>query len=155
MSQGVEWALHACLNLAWSGDRAVAASRLAELNDLSPTSLNKHLQRLAQAGIVRSTPGPSGGFVLARAAEDVTVLEVVDAIEGAAGAFRCTEIRQRGPLPAIGRAVATPCAIATTMGRAEASWRAELATTTLAMLSREVEAQVPEVPVAVGAWLRR
>lgn len=153
MSQGVEWALHSCLNLAWSGERAVTATRLAALNDLSPTSLNKHLQQLVRAGLVRSTPGPSGGFTLARASAEITVLEVVEAIDGPAGAFRCTEIRRRGPLAFDGPPTAPPCAIASTMARAEDAWRRSLAETTLADLSGAVVDQVPEVPVEIGTWL--
>ena len=45
MSQGVEWALHCCLNLAWTGT-PVPASRLAALYDLPPAYLNKQLQAL-------------------------------------------------------------------------------------------------------------
>lgn len=153
MSQGVEWSLHACLNLAWAHGAAVTATRLAALNDLSPTSLNKQLQLLAKAGIVRSTSGPAGGFVLARDPSAITVLDVVEAIEGSAGAFRCAEIRQRGPLPASGRTLRNPCAIAATMARAEDAWRDVLASTTIADLSATVEGQVRGVPVAVRSWL--
>ena len=155
MSQGVEWGLHACLHLAWAEGRSVPAPRLAEVHDLSPTSLNKHLQQLVRAGIVRSTPGPAGGFSLGRPLEEITVLDVVEAIEGTAGAFRCTEIRQRGPLAAGRPTPIDPCAIASTMGRAEAAWRAVLASMTLADLSGQVASDPPEVPVAVGALLER
>lgn len=155
MGQGVEWALHACLNLAWSGEAPVTATRLAALNELSPTSMNKHLQQLVRAGIVRSTSGPTGGFSLARPAAEITVLEIVEAIDGSAGAFRCTEIRRRGPLAFDGPPTAPPCAIAAVMGRAEDAWRRSLAATTLADLSGAVDDEQPEVPVRVGAWLNR
>lgn len=154
MGSGVEWALHSCLHLAWAGDRAVTAARLATVHDLSPTSLNKHLQALVRAGIVRSTSGPTGGFTLARDPASITVLDVVDAIEGSAPAFRCTEIRQRGELAAGRAAPSEPCSIAAAMERADEAWRSALAATTLADLSGDVERQVPEVPVSVAAHLR-
>lgn len=98
MSEGVEWALHSCVNLAWSGpDRAVSAARLAAWHDLPAAYLNKQLQALARAGIVSSTPGPRGGFRLARPLDAISLMDVVAAVEGPDEAFRCAEIRQQGP----------------------------------------------------------
>ena len=63
MSGGVEWALHCCLNLAWTGgEQAVPAARLAAFYDLPTAYLNKQMQALAREGIVSSVPGPRGGF---------------------------------------------------------------------------------------------
>ena len=64
-SQGVEWALHACLNLSWL-DAPAPTGTLAAFYDLPPAYLNKQLQALVRAGILTSTPGPRGGFQLAR-----------------------------------------------------------------------------------------
>src|SRR5438552_2987201 len=98
MSEGVEWALHTCLNLAWAEPgTSVPTATLAAFYDLPPAYLNKHLQALARAGIVASTPGPRGGFQLARNPARITVLDVVTAIEGPQDAFRCTEILRKGP----------------------------------------------------------
>ncbi len=154
MSQGVEWALHCCLNLAWAGE-PVPAARLAELNDLPPAYLGKQLQHLARAGLVVSVSGPRGGFRLARPAEEISVLEVVDAIEGATPAFQCTEIRRRGPLAASPKACRTACQIAQVMDRADAAWRRELAAVSVADIAAEVGEQLPAVPVAIGGWLRQ
>ena len=154
MGQGVEWALHACVNLAWAGpERPLPVAALAELNDLPAPYLNKQLQALARAGVLTSVPGARGGFSLARPAEDITVLDVVQAVDGTEGAFRCTEIRQQGPLPASRSASRTPCQIASVMGRAEAAWRAELAAETIAGLAGQVEAKVPQTPVRIRRWL--
>ncbi|MBN9023815.1 MAG: Rrf2 family transcriptional regulator, partial [Rhizobiales bacterium] len=101
MGQGVEWALHACVNLAWAGpEQPLPVAALAELNGLPAPYLNKQLQALARAGVLTSTPGARGGFSLARPPEDITVLDVVQAVDGEEGAFRCTEIRRQGPLAA-------------------------------------------------------
>src|ERR1700742_2078001 len=97
MSGGVEWALHCCVVLT-SVDEPVPAARLAELHDVSPSYLAKQLQALSRAGLVRSVQGKAGGYVLTRAPERITVLDVVTAIDGPGPAFVCTEIRQRGPL---------------------------------------------------------
>ena len=50
-------------------------------DDLPPAYLNKQLQALVRAGILSSTPGPRGGFRLARRLEDISVLDVVVAGE--------------------------------------------------------------------------
>ena len=154
MGQGVEWALHACVNLAWAGpEQPLPVAALAELNGLPAPCLNKQLQALARAGVLTSTPGARGGFSLARPPEDITVLDVVQAVDGEEGAFRCTEIRRQGPLAASRTATRTPCQIASVMGRAEAAWRAELAAETIAGLAGQVEAKVPQTPVRIRRWL--
>ncbi|MCX5606962.1 Rrf2 family transcriptional regulator [Streptomyces sp. NBC_00047] len=153
MSEGVEWALHSCVNLAWSGpDRAVSAARLAAWHDLPAAYLNKQLQALARAGIVTSAPGPRGGFRLARPLAAISLMDVVAAVEGPEEAFRCAEIRQQGP----GRSeqgAAAECAIAHAMTRAELAWRKALAAQDLDEIRQQAERQAPEAPERLRAWL--
>ena len=134
MSEGVEWTLHCCLTLCLlETDRPVPTAKLAAIFDLPPAYLNKRLQTLVRAGILSSTPGVHGGFRLARPPAKITLMDVVAAVEGREGVFRCTEIRQRGAgatRPA--HEFQRPCVIATTMHRAEIAWRRELAAQTLA-----------------------
>lgn len=154
MNEGVEWALHTCVNLAWSTSaRPLPVILLAEINDLPAPYLNKQLQAMVRAGILTSGAGPRGGFSLARPAEDISVLDVVQAVDGTQGAFRCTEIRRRGPLGGSPRARRGSCEIASVMGRAEAAWRSELAATTIAELAAEVTAKAPQTPVRVRRWI--
>ncbi|MFE6907121.1 RrF2 family transcriptional regulator [Streptomyces erythrochromogenes] len=157
MSEGVEWALHSCVNLAWSGpDRAVSAARLAAWHDLPAAYLNKQLQALARAGILTSSPGPRGGFRLARPLAAVSLMDVVAAVEGPGEAFRCAEIRRRGPgagEPAPDGADAADCAIAHAMTRAELAWRTALAAQNLDEIRQQAERQAPEAPGRLRAWL--
>jgi len=95
MSAGVEWAVHCCILLS-QADGPVPVQRLAEYHGVSRTYLAKHLQQLSRAGLVASSEGRAGGYALTRAAAEITVLEVVEAIEGDEPSFRCTEIRQIG-----------------------------------------------------------
>jgi Rrf2 family protein len=134
LSEGVEWALHSCVLLAWLEDEGpVATGRLADAYELPAAYLNKQLQALRAAGILTSTAGARGGFRLARAPEAITLLDVVDAIEGTDPAFRCQEIRQRGlGGDAPKREYRSRCAIATAMRRADVEWRNALAEQTLA-----------------------
>ncbi|MFD9259251.1 RrF2 family transcriptional regulator [Streptomyces sp. NPDC059538] len=154
MSEGVEWALHSCVNLAWSGpDRAVSAGRLAAWHDLPAAYLNKQLQALARAGIVTSTPGPRGGFRLARPLEAISLMDVVAAVEGPEEAFRCAEIRQQGPGAGAPAAYTADCAIAHAMTRAELAWRRALAAQNLDEIRQQAERQAPEAPERLRAWL--
>ncbi|GIG21660.1 Rrf2 family transcriptional regulator [Cellulomonas chitinilytica] len=152
MSGGVEWALH-CVVVLTTAPGPVPAARLAELHDVSPTYLAKHLQALSRAGLVRSTQGSAGGYTLTRPAAQITVLDVVAAVEGSTPAFVCTEIRQRGPCAAPPEACAAPCVIARTMRSAELAWERSLRSVTVADLATQVDEGAPEALAQVGAWL--
>lgn len=153
MGRGVEWAVHCCLNLAWAGsEEAVTVSRLAAFYDLPVAYLNKQIQALVRAGIASSVPGPRGGFRLARPPERISLLDVVTAIEGPEPAFRCTEIRQRGPFGAAPESVTGRCLVDQAMRRAELAWRRELAGQTIASLTEAVERDAPGVPDRARRW---
>lgn len=153
MGSGVEWAMHCCLNLAWVGPEvAVSAAKLAAYYQLPMPYLNKQLQALARAGIVSSTPGPNGGFRLARAPERITSLDMVVAIEGATEAFRCTEILRQAPGADANGDYRNTCAISQTMRRADLAWRRELAAQTLSDLRATVERRDPAVGERVRSW---
>jgi Rrf2 family protein len=134
LSAGVEWAVHCCVVLS-QADQPVPSARLAELHGVSRTYLAKHLQALARAGIAQPTEGRDGGYVLMRSPSAVTVLEVVQAIDGPEPAFRCTEIRQQGELAAPPEQCRTMCGVARVMADAERAWRTTLAGTTIADLA--------------------
>jgi Rrf2 family protein len=138
LSAGVEWAVHCCVVLS-QAEEPVPAPRLAEYHGVSRTYLAKHLQQLSRAGLVSATEGRVGGYALTRPAQDITVLDVVLAIEGGEPAFRCTEIRQNGPFPATAQQCRRPCGIARAMYAAEDAWRASLASVTVADLALGVE----------------
>lgn len=134
MGEGVEWGLHCCITLAWlDNDEPVSTARFAAEFGLAPAYLNKCLQALVRGGVLTSTPGARGGFLLARRPEKITLLDVVAAIEGLDEAFRCTEIRKRGVgACATAQDFKRPCAIAAAMRKAEGAWRRELKAQTLA-----------------------
>lgn len=153
MSEGVEWALHSCLNLAWIGaERAVKASTLAAFYDLPSAYLNKQLQALARAGIVTSSSGPRGGFRLAKRPGDVTLLDVVVAVEGAEHAFRCTQIMASSPGGDPAKDYAKTCHISRAMGKAELAWRKELAGQTIGDVQSAVERSNPGAPETARRW---
>lgn len=136
LSEGVEWALHCCCLLAsLPTGSSLPAARLAEFHGVPPAYLAKHLQALSRAGIITSVSGPRGGYQLARPADGITVEEVVDAVEGRTRAFRCSEIRQRGPAGGPASWYPAPCGIARVMWEAEDAWRRSLSGHTVAELA--------------------
>lgn len=153
MSAGVEWAIHCCVVLS-QAEAPVTAQRLAEFHGVSRTYLAKNLQQLSRAGLVSSRDGRVGGYELTRVAARVSVLDVVLAIEGPEPAFRCTEIRQNGPLPATGELCSRPCGIARVMHAAEQAWRRSLSGVTIADLAATVKADTgPQTFDLLRGWL--
>ena len=152
MSAGVEWALHCCSVLS-TASAPVPAHRLAELHGVSKTYLAKHLQALSKAGLIHAVEGRDGGYELSRPAADVTVYDVVRAVDGPEAAFRCTEIRQQGPLPTTGEACKVPCGIAKVMADAERAWRDSLRRVTIGDLAATVDANLPGTWDTVRQWL--
>lgn len=130
---GVEQAIHSVAMLAGlSAGGVLSAGALAQYHGVSASYLLKHLQALSAAGILDTQPGPRGGYRLARPPERITLLDIVVAVEGPGPAFRCKEIRRRGPDPLPPRALIRPCGINTAMLRAERAYRAELRNVSIA-----------------------
>jgi len=152
MGEGVEWGLHCCMNLAMLGPAmAVPTVRLAGFHELPVAYLNKQMQALARAGIVTSVPGRGGGFKLARDPSKITLMDVVVAIEGTESAFRCTEIRARGPAGSWGT-VHAACTIDAAMRQADVAWRRALAEQTLADIVAAAQRRYPAMRDRVTAW---
>lgn len=143
MSEGVEWSLHCCSVLGTMPEGiALPSARLAEFHDVPAAYLAKHLQALSQAGIVVSVAGRRGGYRLGRPASEITLLDVVLAVDGEEPAFRCSEIRQRGPSAVAPEHYVRPCGIARAMWNAESAWRESLRSVTIGDLVAELDRTV-------------
>jgi Rrf2 family protein len=74
---------------------------IAEESEIPTHFLAKILQQLARKGFLRSSKGPTGGFALRKSPDDITLLEIVDAIDGLADYERCpsgiTECNDEAP----------------------------------------------------------
>ncbi len=82
ISEAASLGMHAVAFLAGTGDESSSTRQIAEAFSVSEHHLAKVLQRLSRAGLVRSIRGPKGGFVLARGADEITLLDVYRAIDG-------------------------------------------------------------------------
>jgi Rrf2 family protein len=151
MTQGVEWALHCCLNLIWA-DRPATATKMASYFKLPAPYLNKQLQALCRVGILSSTSGPRGGFRLARPADEITLLDVVTAIEGSDDAFRCAQILHESPFGDPKADYVQACAISQAMRTADLAWRNALAAKTISDIAATVEKTYPNSAENNRAW---
>jgi len=78
-----DYAARALLSLALHGkDRPTSVKEIAERTSLPQPYLEQILLAVKGAGLVRSKRGVGGGYVLARAAEDITLAEIVAAVDG-------------------------------------------------------------------------
>lgn len=71
--------------LARSGERPVPISAVAERRDIPVQFLEQLFSTLRRSGLLVSQRGVKGGYQLARPAEEITVLEVVQALDGRVG----------------------------------------------------------------------
>ncbi len=81
ISQTVEYALRAVVSLARAAPDPRTNEQLAELTQVPPAYLPKVMLSLRKAGLIHSQRGPHGGNKLARPADSITLLEVVNAVE--------------------------------------------------------------------------
>src|SRR5688572_28730156 len=70
---------------------SVSAKRIAEESSIPPEIMAKILQRLAKKGLIVSQNGPKGGYALSRRPNDITVGEVIRALEGPTNIVSCLE----------------------------------------------------------------
>jgi len=80
LSQTVEYALRVMVTLAAFPEERVSAGALAERTKAPADYLSKVLQGLARAHLIAGRRGVGGGYRLARAADEVTVIQVIRAV---------------------------------------------------------------------------
>jgi Rrf2 family protein len=81
LSQTVEYALRAVAHLAYQAPAACTTDQIAKVTRVPKAYLSKVLQNLVRAGLVHSQRGLGGGMTLTRPVDQVTLLEVVNAVE--------------------------------------------------------------------------
>ena len=143
----VEYGLH-CLTYLVRPPAGVALSTkdLAEFQGVSPSLVAKVFTKLQKAGLVESAEGVKGGFRLARPAAEISVLDVIDAIEGDKPLFDCKQIN--GNCAVLDDEQATKaargmCMIHTLMLEAEQAMRRTLRSYSLADVSNGMTSTMP------------
>src|ERR1700694_5643033 len=94
LSKRADYALMAMKHLAVRGDRGAqgssSAREIAEQYDIPIELMAKVLQRLVQRGLLASHPGTRGGYQLSRLPRQITVADVIQAIEGPVTVTACS-----------------------------------------------------------------
>jgi Rrf2 family protein len=81
IAKTAEYALRAVVVLARDPRRAYSAEQIAQVTRVPRRYAHKVLQALVRAGLVRSQSGPGGGYALVRPPEELSLLDVVSAVE--------------------------------------------------------------------------
>jgi Rrf2 family protein len=124
-------------------DERISTVKLAEFHGVPKEYLSKALQSLARAGLIEGSLGPTGGYRLARSVKSITLLQIVEAVEGRESSFQCQEIRGNNPCLKRSEKPTGICAVARAMYRADEAWRRELRSVSLEDLIRTVARDVP------------
>jgi len=125
-----EYGLLAVIDLAVShGSGPISAREIAQRREIPPRFLEQLFVALRRGGIVSAVRGARGGFVLTRDPSQISVLEVVEALEGGLETSVCDSERSSGC------ARSGACAAAPIWAKATAALRDVFATTTLAELA--------------------
>lgn len=89
ISEPASLALHAAALLARHRGQRFSNQQIATALHASEHHLAKVMQQLARVSLVSSTRGPHGGFQLDRSPEEISLLEIFEAVEGPLGAAQC------------------------------------------------------------------
>lgn len=89
LTQTAGYAIMALSCLDPDGEEYIQEKAIAEATGISKPYLSKLIHKLGQAGILRGKRGYKGGIVFAKTAKEVSVMSVVDAIEGNEWRSKC------------------------------------------------------------------
>ncbi len=134
-SQTVEYALRATVHLAMNNDRPQKTNQIANATQVPTAYLAKVLRELNRHGLVHSQRGLGGGISLAKSPEEMTILEVVNAVDPVTRIKTCPlQLRSHG---------IQLCALHRRMDNALAMVESAFAETTLAEILEESNERLP------------
>ena len=110
-----------------------SAAELAGTLHLAAPTVSKLLKQFARAGLVKSQRGAKGGYCLARPAEEITAVQIIDAIEGPVAITQCSMSHSRCGIESV-------CGVGHNWQRISLAIRGALNGVTLAQLARPVVA---------------
>lgn len=100
LQAGSEYALRALVELARSGNgngKSIPLRTIAANCHVSEHYLYKLFHALSQKGILKASPGPKKGYRFAKEPEEITLLDVVSAVQGPLCAFNCVHNSEMCP----------------------------------------------------------
>ncbi|GAB4358364.1 MAG: SUF system Fe-S cluster assembly regulator [Gammaproteobacteria bacterium] len=90
MSKLTDYGIVVMSHLAGEGDRPHTAAELAQETQVNQPTVSKILKLLAREGLLDSYRGAKGGYRLARHAKDISMAEIIDALEGPIAITECS-----------------------------------------------------------------
>jgi Rrf2 family protein len=148
VSAKVDYAVRACIELAAAAEGPVKGERIAQAQEIPLKFLENILGELRNAGLVRSQRGVEGGYWLALPAEEITIADVIRAVEGPIA-------NVRGERPESVEYAGSAARLREIWIAVRANLRAVLEHVTLADLARgELPDQVSELTADPDAWSR-
>lgn len=102
MSTKGRYGLRAVLQIAAARGSAVSVGRISYEQEISDGYLEQLMRKLKNAGIVTSTRGAKGGYILAKDPKDVSVADVLKAVGESVEPVECTELKGGGMCPTSG-----------------------------------------------------
>ena len=149
VSAKADYAVRAMVQLAAAGEGPVKAEQLSQAQEIPAKFLENIMIDLRRAGLVRSQRGSEGGYWLARPADEITIADVMRAVEGPLANVRGHAAEELAYPGAAEQLRDVWVAV-------RASLRSVLETVTLAdVVSGTLPAAARELTQAEGAWLRR
>ena len=142
-SQTVEYALRATVHLAMNNDRPQKTNQIADATQVPTAYLAKVLRELNRHGLVHSQRGLGGGISLAKSPEEMTILEIVNAVDPVTRIKTCPL-----QLPSHG---AQLCALHRRMDNALAMVESAFAETTLDEILKESTERLPLCEVGLNS----
>lgn len=146
VSAKADYAIRAAVELAAAGDGPVKGDRIAQAQEIPPNFLENILGDLRNAGLVSSRRGADGGYWLAKPADDVSLADVIRAVDGPLAnvrGVRSDQLEYQG----------TAEKLLDVWVAVRASLRAVLETVTLGDLARgELPASVAALAANPDAW---
>ena len=89
ITKKTEYAIKALWELAQHTDNLTTSKEIAQRQDIPPKYLPQIIASLSQAGLLTSIRGYGGGLKLSRPAAEITLLQVIEAIQGKPKLFEC------------------------------------------------------------------
>ncbi|MFQ5706613.1 MAG: RrF2 family transcriptional regulator [bacterium] len=146
ISTACDYALHSLLYIAVhtrSDHASILIDDMATAQNIPKSYLAKIFQMLAKSNLVKSKRGAKGGFSLARPAQEITMAEVVRAIEGTQPIYNCESLQDSCEM-------FPRCTILSVFREAEEKMYQVLSRTTL----KDLVVEVSRFPDKIG-WLRK
>lgn len=138
LSKLTDYGTVALAHMAREPHAVYAAADVAAATHLTVPTVSKLLKCFTRAGLVTSQRGARGGYVLARPPEQITAVQIIDAIEGPVAITQCSLSHDRCGIEPV-------CGIGHNWQRITLAIREALGSITLAQLARPTTAALPHM----------